>query len=58
MGLSPAIFPIPQMTYSTTSMWGELSNKIKWESTSFSIKLLTWSVEPDAMFVRHQAASN
>jgi hypothetical protein len=31
---------------------------MKWESTSFSIRLLTWSEVPDAILVKHQAASN
>jgi len=58
VGLSPAIFPIPQITYSTTSMCVDCKSILKWLRTFFSIKLLTCSVVPEAMFVRHHADSN
>jgi hypothetical protein len=57
-GLSPAMFPIPQITYSTTSWWSDCKRWMKWERTSFSIRLLTWSEVPDAILVKHHAASN
>lgn len=56
--LSPAIFPIPQITCSTTSACGESSSWIKCVRISFSIRLFTWSVVPDAIFVKHHADSN
>ena len=41
IGQSPAIFPRPHITCSTTSKCGEFNSCMKCVTTSFSIKLLT-----------------
>ncbi len=56
--LSPAMFPIPQIACSTTSMCGELNNWIRALMVPFSISTWTWSWLPDARLVKHHAASN
>ena len=58
VALSPAMFPRPHMTCSTTSIWFEASICTKLSRTPFSMRLFTWSVVPEAILVRHQAASN
>jgi hypothetical protein len=56
--LSPAILPRPQIAYSTTSKLGELNRSTKTETVSFSKRTCTCSDDPEAKFVKHQAASN
>ena len=56
--LSPAMFPMPQIACSTTSMCWELNNWIKDLMVPFSISTWTCSGVPEARLVRHHAASN
>lgn len=57
-GLSPAMFPRPQIAYSTTSMLGDYSKSTRTYIVPFSMSTCTWSFDPLARLVRHQAASN
>ena len=57
--LSPEMFPRHQIVYSFTSMWvGESIIDIKMGIAWFSINLSTKLLSLEAMFVKHQIASN